>query len=92
VKPPFVAAATAASCAFVSAIASAEMAAASESIEEVVVVANRAPTPVDKVGNSVTVLDQSDIRQSQAVVTSDLLAQTPGLTVARVGGVGRQRR
>jgi vitamin B12 transporter len=74
----------------VSAIASAQISAPSDSsIEEVVVVANRAPTPVDKVGNSVTVLDQSDIQLSQAVVTSDLLAQTPGLTVARVGGVGQ---
>jgi vitamin B12 transporter len=59
------------------------------SLDEVVVVANRAPEPLSKVGNSVTVLTDQDIEQSQATITSDLLAQTPGITVARTGGVGQ---
>jgi vitamin B12 transporter len=59
------------------------------SLEEVVVVANRAPEPLSKVGNSVTVLTQADIQASQLPVVSDLLAQTPGLSVARAGGVGQ---
>jgi vitamin B12 transporter len=90
VKPRYAAAATTVSCAVVSAIANAQTApsTADTSLQEVVVVANRAPTPIDRIGNSVTVLDLGDIQQSQAVVTSDLLAQTPGITVARTGGVG----
>jgi vitamin B12 transporter len=91
VKPHYAAAAIAVSCALVNAVAAAQAAsdASGASIGEVVVVANRAPTPLDKIGNSVTVLDQNDIEQSQAVVTSALLAQTPGITVARTGGIGQ---
>ena len=59
-----------------------------DSFDEIVVVANRAPEPLSKVGNSVTVLNDDDIRQSQEVVVADLLAQTPGVTFARTGGVG----
>jgi vitamin B12 transporter len=59
-----------------------------DSFDEIVVVANRAPEPLSKVGNSVTVLNDNDIRQSQEVVVADLLAQTPGVTFARTGGVG----
>src|SRR5580704_11995883 len=57
-------------------------------LDDVVVVANRAPEPLSKIGNSVTVLDSAAIEDSQAVVVSDLLAQTPGVTFARNGGVG----
>ncbi len=57
-------------------------------LNEVVVVANRAPEPLSKVGNSVTVLDDTDIRESQATLVADLLATTPGLTIARDGGAG----
>ena len=63
--------------------------AADNGIEEVVVVANRAPEPISKVGNSVTVLNADAIKESHLPVVSDLLAQTPGLTVARTGGVGQ---
>jgi vitamin B12 transporter len=59
------------------------------SLQEVVVVANRAPEPLSRIGNSVTVLTDADIKQSQATIASDLLAQTPGITVARTGGVGQ---
>jgi len=91
VKPPFAAAATAVPCLFVSAIAGAQAAsgASDNPLQEVVVVANRAPTPLDRIGSSVTVLDLQDIQQSQAVITSDLLAQTPGISVSRTGGVGQ---
>jgi len=60
-----------------------------EGLEEVVVVANRTPEPLSKVGNSVTVLNGDAIKQSQLPVISDLLAQTPGLSVARSGGIGQ---
>ena len=62
---------------------------ADDSLNEVVVVANRAPEALSKVGNSVTVLTDADIKASQLPVLSDLLAQTPGLSVARSGGVGQ---
>ncbi len=59
------------------------------SLDEVVVVANKAPEPLSKVGNSVTVIDADAIKASQLPVLSDLLATTPGLSVARSGGVGQ---
>jgi vitamin B12 transporter len=62
---------------------------ADTSLEEVVVVANRAPEPLSTVGNSVTVLNDQDIKASQATFTSDLLVQTPGVTSARNGGPGQ---
>lgn len=60
-----------------------------DSLNEIVVVANRAPEPLSKIGNSVTVLTEAAIKESQQTVVSDLLAQTPGLNVARDGGVGQ---
>jgi vitamin B12 transporter len=59
------------------------------SLKEVVVVATRAPVPVSRIGNSVTVLTDRDIRRSQATIVSDLLERTPGITVARDGGIGQ---
>jgi len=59
-----------------------------DSLDEVVVVANRAPQPLSKVGNSVTVLDQQAIQDSQKVDLSTLLATTPGITFSRGGGPG----
>jgi len=60
-----------------------------DSLNEIVVVANRAPEPLSKIGNPVTVLTEAAIKESQQTVVSDLLAQTPGLSVARDGGVGQ---
>lgn len=59
------------------------------SLHEVVVVATRTPVPLSKIGSSVTVLTAKDIQRSQATVVSDLLEQTPGITVARDGGIGQ---
>ncbi len=58
-------------------------------MNEIVVVANRAPEPLSRIGNSVTVLDQEAISASQLIAASDLLQTTPGLTVSRDGGVGQ---
>ena len=58
-------------------------------LEDVVVVANRMPEPLVRVGSSVTVITADEIEASQAAVVSDLLAETPGLTVVRNGGVGQ---
>ena len=62
---------------------------ADDSLSEVVVVATRTPVPAWSVGNSVTVLDQATIKERQAVAVADLLAQTPGLTVASTGGIAQ---
>ena len=56
--------------------------------DEIVVTANREARPVDTVGQAVTVLDTATIETRQAVVVSDLLRQTPGVTVTRNGGIG----
>ncbi len=63
--------------------------ATTDGLDEVVVVANRAPEPLSKIGNSVTVLDEAAIRDSQAALVADVLATTPGITLARNGGVGQ---
>jgi vitamin B12 transporter len=72
-------------------IASAETVSTSsdEAVDEIVVVANRAPEPLSKIGNSVTVIDDAAIKEAQATVVSDVLVQTPGITFARNGGVGQ---
>lgn len=59
-----------------------------ESLDEIVVVANRSPEPLSKVGNSVSVLDNAAIEGSQKVNVSELLATTPGVTFSRNGGPG----
>lgn len=55
---------------------------------DIVVVANRAATPVAAVGVSTSVLTLPQIQADQALVVSDLLARQPGVSVARNGGVG----
>lgn len=55
---------------------------------DVVVTANRTATPIERVGQAVTVLDTATIERRQASTVSDLLLETPGVTVARNGGVG----
>ncbi|WP_375380601.1 TonB-dependent receptor plug domain-containing protein [uncultured Sphingomonas sp.] len=61
---------------------------ATNSGRDVVVTANRTAEPIDRVGQSVTVLDTATIVQRQVSNVSDLLLQTPGVTVARNGGTG----
>ena len=61
---------------------------AADAARDIVVTANREARPVATVGQAVTVLDTATITQRQASVVSDLLRQTPGVTVARNGGVG----
>jgi len=56
--------------------------------DEIVVVATRSPQNLDKIGNSVTVLDDQAIKSSQMTNVSDLLATTPGITTSSTGGPG----
>jgi outer membrane receptor protein involved in Fe transport len=57
-------------------------------IQNVVVTANRIEQPLSRVGDSVTVISAQEQRRSQKTSVSDLLAMTPGVTVARNGGIG----
>jgi vitamin B12 transporter len=62
--------------------------AAANAADQVVVVAGREAEPLQKVGQSFTVLTLSQIQADQEPVVSDILARTPGVTVTRNGGVG----
>ncbi|WP_425441079.1 TonB-dependent receptor plug domain-containing protein [Sphingomonas rubra] len=54
----------------------------------IVVTANRAPTEIDRVPASITVLDKAAIDRAGDFVVSDLLVRTPGVTLSRNGGYG----
>ncbi|HEX5059183.1 MAG TPA: TonB-dependent receptor [Kofleriaceae bacterium] len=57
-------------------------------LERVVVTANREAQPLSHVGDSVTLIEPAEVRASQKLAISDLLATTPGITVSRNGGLG----
>lgn len=57
-------------------------------LERVVVTANREEQPLSRVGDSVTLIEPDEVRASQKLAVSDLLATTPGITVTRNGGLG----
>ena len=57
--------------------------------ETVVITATRTPQPVDLIGASITVITGKDIETQQFVTLSDAIAQTPGTTIIREGGVGQ---
>lgn len=57
-------------------------------VGEVVITANRSAQAADRIGQTVTVLNRETIEASQAVVLTDLLSQTPGVSFSRNGGVG----
>ena len=56
--------------------------------ETVVVTANRSPTPISQVGQSITVLTTPELRLDQETTVADILARTPGVTLSRNGGPG----
>lgn len=56
--------------------------------ETVVVTATRTAQPLDVTGESVSVITAADLTTEQTIVLSDILSETPGLTVSRTGGVG----
>ncbi len=57
-------------------------------LEPVVVTATRSEQALNRVGDSITVLDAAQIRYQQKTAVSDLLATTPGVTISRNGGLG----
>jgi len=63
-------------------------AAAEPAAEDIVVTANRAPTAIDRVASTVTVLDKAAIDRNQDLGVADLLLRTPGVSLSRNGGYG----
>lgn len=57
-------------------------------VEDVIVTANRSAQPIERVGASVAVLTQAAIEARQTDAVAELLAQTPGVSYSRNGGVG----
>lgn len=56
--------------------------------DEIVVTANRVPSPAETVGSSVTVITRDEIERRHEPSVLDLLRTVPGLEVARAGGPG----
>lgn len=61
---------------------------AGDGITNVIVSANRIAQETSQVGDSVTVITAKEQRRSQKTAVSDVLAMTPGVAVARNGGLG----
>lgn len=57
-------------------------------LDEIVVVGVRAPTPIDQVGRSVSVITGEDIQERQQRFLADALEIAPGLNVTRSGTFG----
>ncbi|WP_404482237.1 TonB-dependent receptor plug domain-containing protein [Novosphingobium sp. BL-52-GroH] len=58
-------------------------------IEPLVVTANRTPTPITQVGQSITVVTRDEIERTQATTATDVLARIPGISVVQAGGFGQ---
>ncbi len=56
--------------------------------EIVVTAANRTETPLDKVGQSISVVDLAEIERRQTQNVADILRTLPGVTIARNGSIG----
>ena len=70
-----------------SAVASTESTADSAA-DTIVVTANRSPQPLSRVGQSITVIDATELARRQTDDVIDVLRTVPGVTVARNGGIG----
>jgi vitamin B12 transporter len=56
--------------------------------EIIVTAANRTEQPLDRVGQSVSVIDLSEIERRQTSNVADVLRTVPGVTIARNGAIG----
>ncbi|OYY63657.1 TonB-dependent siderophore receptor [Sphingomonas sp. 28-62-11] len=54
----------------------------------IIVTANRSPQPIDRIGQSVTVIDSAELERRQNNNVADVLRTVPGVTIARNGGIG----
>jgi len=58
-------------------------------LQKIVVTATRTEQPLEQTGSSLSVISAADLEQRQTLFVTDILAQTPGLTVSRNGGPGQ---
>lgn len=70
------------------AIAQDNLAAADPREPIVVVTANRTAQPVERVGQSISVVDSEEIERRQTQSVADILRTLPGVSIIRNGGVG----
>ncbi len=56
--------------------------------EIIVTAANRTETELDKIGQTVSVIDRAEIERRQTQNVADILRTIPGVTVARNGSIG----
>ena len=61
---------------------------ADEAPDTIVVTANRAPQPLARVGQSISVVDAAEIARRQTLTIADVLRTVPGITTIRNGGIG----
>ena len=57
--------------------------------ETIVVTATRTEQPIERTGQSVSVFTSAELQTQQIAIVSDALAQTPGVTIVRNGGIGQ---
>ena len=60
-----------------------------DQIDTIVVTATRTAQPREHTGTSISVITAQDLANRQIVAVSDALAETPGLTIVRNGGLGQ---
>jgi vitamin B12 transporter len=77
------------SAAFLAFAAAAADASAAAEPETVVVTATRTPQPLAVTGTAMSVITASDIATRQMSIVADVLAEMPGITTVRNGGVGQ---
>lgn len=58
--------------------------------DNIVITANRAPTPVRDVGSSFSIVERPIVEQRQSILATDLLQDLPGVAVSRSGPIGSQ--
>lgn len=56
---------------------------------QIFVTANREPTPVTQVGQSISVVTRADIERTQATSATDVLIRIPGVSSVQSGGFGQ---
>ncbi|GGE03316.1 TonB-dependent receptor [Polymorphobacter glacialis] len=61
---------------------------ADEAPDTIVVTANRSPQPIERVGQSITVIDSAEIARRQTANVVDILRTVPGVAISRNGGIG----
>ncbi len=69
-------------------LSGAALAAEADADSVIIVTANRTPQPIERVGQSVSVIDAAELRRRQTVTVGDVLRTLPGVTIGRNGGVG----